>query len=130
MAGGIAARTEDRCRFALLVGRRVVFSLPEGNPDGTVETSPIRRMTRRLLEAGAKLADGTGDAGPGIRVCLREIDRVEYDSQQEPGGWVLRIIGRSAGPPDDLHLPRWVSAREHSGDADGIHADPGEISVL
>jgi hypothetical protein len=41
-----------------------------------------------------------------------------------------KIIGRSAGPPDDLHLLGRGLRGKHSGDAGGILLDLDETQVL
>ena len=53
-----------------------------------------------MVCASAMLEDAPGDAAttwenPGV--CASEVDRVKYDSRQEPGGQITQlIVGRSA----------------------------------
>ena len=59
--------------------------------------------------------------GPGNRICAGEIDRVRYDSQQEPGKRsFLAIIGRSARPPDNTSPSGERQRGKTSGDADEV----------
>jgi hypothetical protein len=59
---------------------------------------------------------GRGGRETGNRICAGETDRVEYNSQQEPGGCIAStIIGRSAEatpttPPTSVEC---VSAGKH-----------------
>ena len=87
-----------------------------------------------MAAGGARQANrGNGRCG----VCTREIDRVEYDSRQEPGGWIAtgssdsndhRPVCRAI--PTTLTL-RSVSLRgEHSGDVDETLADFRGTQVL
>src|SRR5690349_17331940 len=63
---------------------------------------------------------------PGNRSCANETDRVEYNSRQEPGGWIAKaVIGRSARPPDDVHTLTGVSVS-----AGNIRAVPRRSSDL